>query len=72
MYSTRLTRPKLENKKVKDTKDHAILLSGAGSSFWKSTKINVVIRNLRGIMIINHLLADHFYLFYDKSRSAPD
>jgi hypothetical protein len=57
MYSTSLTCPKPGNKKVKDTKDHERLLSGVGSFFWKSTRINVVISILRVIVIINYLLA---------------
>jgi hypothetical protein len=33
MYSARLTRPKPENKKVKDTKDHAKLYLELALSF---------------------------------------
>jgi hypothetical protein len=33
MYSARLTRPKPENKKVKDTKDHARLYLELALSF---------------------------------------
>jgi hypothetical protein len=68
MYSARLTRPKPENKKVKDTKDHARLYLELALSFWKSTRINVVISNLRGIMMIIHLLAVHFLFTYSSAN----
>jgi hypothetical protein len=49
MYSARLTRPKPENKKVKDFKEYAKLYLELALSFSRVTGVAEVINNLKGI-----------------------
>jgi hypothetical protein len=47
MYSTRLPRPKLGNKKVKDTKDYAKLYLELALYFIRVMGVNEVINNFK-------------------------
>jgi hypothetical protein len=49
MYSARLTRPKPENKKVKDSKEYARLYLELALFFSKIMGVTEVLNNLRGI-----------------------
>jgi hypothetical protein len=47
MYSARLTRPKLENKKVKDSNEYARLYLELALCFSRVTGVAEVLNNLR-------------------------
>jgi hypothetical protein len=49
MYSATLTRPKPENKKVKDLKDYARLYLVLALCFSRVTGVTEVINSLKGI-----------------------
>jgi hypothetical protein len=48
MYSSTLTRPKPENKKVKDSKEYARLYLELGLCFSRIIGVTKVLSNLRG------------------------
>ena len=57
MYSTRLTRPKPGNKKVKDFKEYAKLYLELALCFTRVTRVMEVINNLKGLPIYYSILA---------------